>query len=101
MFQRNGKPYPVSNGDNILVEIVHQGIKVATTMEYGGPDPTSANIAKVSFTIYKSGEYLISILIGGRHIKGSPFKKNFEAGKFFVACVAIPVNCVLTSEAYL
>ncbi|XP_064603718.1 apoptosis-resistant E3 ubiquitin protein ligase 1-like [Liolophura sinensis] len=80
VFQRNGKPYPVSNGDNILVEIVHQGIKVATTMEYGGPDPNSANIAKVSFTIYKSGEYLISILIGGRHIKGSPFKKNFEAG---------------------
>ncbi|XP_071079014.1 apoptosis-resistant E3 ubiquitin protein ligase 1-like [Haliotis cracherodii] len=79
-FQKNGKPYPVSNADGILVEIMHAGVKVATSMDYGSVEPTNANLAKVSFTVHKSGEYKISVMIGAKHIKGSPFTKIFEAG---------------------
>ncbi|XP_041353724.1 apoptosis-resistant E3 ubiquitin protein ligase 1-like isoform X2 [Gigantopelta aegis] len=79
-YQKNWKPYPISNADSVLVEIMHQGVKVATTMEYGSVEPTNANLARVSFTVHKSGEYKISVMIGARHIKGSPFSKFFEPG---------------------
>lgn len=79
-FQKNKTPYPISNTDNVLVEIMHQNAKVATTMECGGSDPKDVNMARVSFTVHKSGEYVISVMVGGRHIKGSPFSKSFEPG---------------------
>ena len=79
-FQKNGTPYPVSKSDNVLVEIVHQNAKVATTMEFGSDEPSDVNLARVAFTVHRSGEYVISVMIGGRHIKGSPFSKTFEPG---------------------
>ncbi|XP_076442500.1 apoptosis-resistant E3 ubiquitin protein ligase 1-like isoform X1 [Babylonia areolata] len=79
-FQKNGSPYPISKADNVLVEIVHQNAKVATTMEFGSDLPSDVNLARVSFTVHKSGDYVISVMIGGRHIKGSPFSKTFEPG---------------------
>ncbi|XP_070180625.1 apoptosis-resistant E3 ubiquitin protein ligase 1-like [Littorina saxatilis] len=79
-FQKNGTPYPISKEDNVLVEIVHQNAKVATTTEFGSDQPSDLNLARVSFTVHKSGEYVISVMIGGRHIKGSPFAKTFEPG---------------------
>ncbi|KAL5008817.1 hypothetical protein ScPMuIL_014398 [Solemya velum] len=79
-FQKNGKPYPVSNADNLLVEILHHGVKVAAVMEVGGTEANTVNVARVSFTVHRAGEYQISVMIGGRHIKGSPFKKQFDAG---------------------
>ncbi|ESO94312.1 hypothetical protein LOTGIDRAFT_215855 [Lottia gigantea] len=79
-FQKNGKEYPVSTCDNVLVEIMHQGIKVGHNMEFGFKEPDLSNMAKVSFTVHKSGTYTISVMIGARHIKGSPFNKVFEPG---------------------
>lgn len=79
-FQKNGTPYPISTADNVLVEILHQNAKVATTIDLGSEEPCNANVARVSFTVHKSGEYSISVMIDGHHIKGSPFKKTFEPG---------------------
>ncbi|KAK6183620.1 hypothetical protein SNE40_011062 [Patella caerulea] len=79
-FLKNGKIYPVTSHDNILVEIMHQGVKVAHNLESGFKEADSSNMAKVSFTVHKSGTYNISVMIGARHIKGSPFNKVFEAG---------------------
>ena len=80
-FQKNGTPYPISDADNILVEIVHQNAKVATTTEFGGAQEAgNINIATVSFTVHRAGDYVISIMMGGRHIKGSPFTKTFDPG---------------------
>lgn len=71
----------MSNADNLLVEILHNGVKVAAVMEVGGTEPNTVNVARVSFTVHRAGEYQISVMIGGRHIKGSPFKKHFDAGE--------------------
>ncbi|CAI9739768.1 apoptosis-resistant E3 ubiquitin protein ligase 1-like [Octopus vulgaris] len=79
-YQKNGKPYPVSNYDNIVVEILHLGAKVTTTIDFGSEEPEKSNEARVSFTVHRSGEYLISVLVGFMHIKGSPFKKSFQPG---------------------
>ena len=88
-FQKNGTPYPISKSDNVLVEIVHQNAKVATTTEFGSDEPSDANLARVSFAVHRSGEYVISVMIGGRHIKGSPFSKTFEPGDFCLFGVAL------------
>ncbi|XP_052269096.1 apoptosis-resistant E3 ubiquitin protein ligase 1-like isoform X1 [Dreissena polymorpha] len=79
-FHKSTAPYPVSNKDNITVEISHAGSEVTKTMTLGGVNQEDANLLKVSFTVHKSGEYTICVMIGGRHIKGSPFTKKFEAG---------------------
>ncbi|XP_035826963.1 apoptosis-resistant E3 ubiquitin protein ligase 1 isoform X2 [Aplysia californica] len=79
-FQKNGTPYPVSDGDGVLIEIVHEGVKVAQTLEFSGDEPADMNLVRCSFTVHKSGEYKISVMVGGRHIKDSPFIKCFEAG---------------------
>lgn len=81
-FHKNGKPYPVSNKDNITVEISHGGSEVTKTMTLGGMKPEEVNLAQVSFTVHKSGDYTVCIMFSSRHIKGSPFTKKFEAGKF-------------------
>ena len=70
----------MSNKDDITVEITHNGSLVAKTMVLGSVDPNNANVATVSFTVHKSGDYLISIMFSARNIKGSPFTKKFEAG---------------------
>ncbi|GAB1610051.1 apoptosis-resistant E3 ubiquitin protein ligase 1-like [Argonauta hians] len=79
-YQKNGKPYPVSNYDNIVVEIFHLGARVATTIDFGSQEPDKSHEVKVSFTVHRSGEYLISILVSTIHIKGSPFRKSFQSG---------------------
>ena len=83
-YQRNGRPYPISNGDNLLVEIMHGTNKVALTAQHGGPDAGDMNSTKVAFTVHKSGEYKISVMVGARHIRGSPFIKKFKPGKLWV-----------------
>ncbi|XP_053395047.1 apoptosis-resistant E3 ubiquitin protein ligase 1-like [Mercenaria mercenaria] len=79
-FHKNGKPYPVSNKDNVTVEISHAGSEVTKTMTLGGSKPEEVNLAQVSFTVHKSGDYTVCIMFSSRHIKGSPFTKKFEAG---------------------
>ena len=54
-------------------------------MVLGGENPDDANLAKVSFTVHKSGDYHICIMFSARHVKGSPFVKKFEAGKTFLS----------------
>ncbi|GAB6024585.1 hypothetical protein CHUAL_009733 [Chamberlinius hualienensis] len=79
-YQRNGRPYPICNKDNILVEVSHNNLKVASSVEVGSPDPSLANTVLVKFTVRRAGQYLISAMIGNTHIKGSPFIKHFIPG---------------------
>ncbi|CAL1527790.1 unnamed protein product, partial [Lymnaea stagnalis] len=79
-FQKNGIPYPVSDGDGILIEILHESVKVARTLEFAGDNPADINLVRCSFTVHKSGTYKISIMVGGRHIRDSPFVKSFDPG---------------------
>lgn len=71
----------MSNKDNVTVEISHGGSEVTKTMTLGGINPEDANLAQVSFTVHKSGDYNIAIMFSSRHVKGSPFTKKFEAGR--------------------
>lgn len=70
------------DADRILIEITHEGVMVARTLEFASEDPQEANLVKCSFTVHKSGIYTISIMVGGRHIKDSPFTKVFLPGEF-------------------
>ena len=51
--------------------------KFPATVELGNPQPHTAT---VSFTVHKSGDYRISVLMGAKHIAGSPFHKRFKPG---------------------
>ncbi|KAJ8308581.1 hypothetical protein KUTeg_013455 [Tegillarca granosa] len=79
LFRKNGKPFAALDANSIFVEIFHKGTKVAYTKQLEKNDPDS-NTIKVSFTVHKAGEYRITIMVSGRHIKDSPFIKRFEAG---------------------
>ena len=46
-FQRNGRPYPISNHDNLLVEIMLGSAKVPPTIQLGGVEDSSSNVAQV------------------------------------------------------
>ena len=96
-FHKNGKPYPVSNTDNIVVEITHNGSAVTKTMSLGGVGEDDINIARVAFTVHKSGEYHIRVMFSARHIKGSPFTKTFEAGEFVSNLRLFLCPCIDTS----
>ncbi|XP_063585141.1 apoptosis-resistant E3 ubiquitin protein ligase 1-like isoform X2 [Penaeus indicus] len=79
-FQRNGRPYPISDADGVLVEIT-QGIhKVGVVTELGGTGDAQINTARCKFTARQAGQYKISILLANQHIRGSPFVKNFLPG---------------------
>ena len=43
-------------------------------------DKDNSNAVSISFTVHKSGTYKIHVMVNGKHIKGSPFIKAFEAG---------------------
>lgn len=51
--------------------------KVAVVTEFGGKDPADANLVVVKFSVRKSGQYGIHIMVENSHVKGSPFTKNF------------------------
>jgi hypothetical protein len=88
----------VSDADNVLVEIVHQNAKVAMTTEFGSANrPENMNLARVSFTVHKAGEYVISVMMGGRHIKGSPFSKTFEPG--IGRLTSLPVKLIIDDDS--
>lgn len=61
-------------------------------MTLGGINPEDANLAQVSFTVHKSGDYNIAIMFSSRHVKGSPFTKKFEAGRILFAVVFVGFN---------
>ena len=79
-YQRNGRPYPISNHDSLLVEIMHGASKIPPTVQLGGADPAEANTARVAFTVHRAGDYRVAIMIGAKHIRGSPFVKKFQSG---------------------
>ncbi|XP_045619348.1 apoptosis-resistant E3 ubiquitin protein ligase 1 isoform X1 [Procambarus clarkii] len=79
-YQRNGRPYPISDADGVLVEIT-QGIhKVGVVTELGGTGEAEINTARCKFSARQAGQYKISILLANQHIRGSPFVKNFLPG---------------------
>lgn len=79
-YQRNGRPYPISDHDGVLVEIMHGSAKIPPTIQLSGTDPADVNTAKVVFTVHRAGEYKISIMVGAKHVKGSPYIKRFLSG---------------------
>ncbi|XP_014682029.1 PREDICTED: apoptosis-resistant E3 ubiquitin protein ligase 1-like [Priapulus caudatus] len=79
-FQRNSRPYPISDCDGVLVEIMMADYKVATSTEFGALNPSDVNTATVTFTVRKAGEYKIAIMVGAHHVRGSPFLKRFHSG---------------------
>ncbi|XP_033735725.1 apoptosis-resistant E3 ubiquitin protein ligase 1-like [Pecten maximus] len=81
LFRKNGNPYVIVNEDtsNIIVEILHRGVKVACTKQQDKEGGRS-NVVRVSFTVHRSGPYKISIMVSGKHIKDSPFTREFDAG---------------------
>ena len=74
----------MSNHDNISVEILHKDIKIPPTVMIGRQDSQSDyNRVDVNFTVHRSGIYSISVLLDGKHIQDSPFRKQFESGTVY------------------
>lgn len=80
-FQRNGQPYPICDTDQLTVNISHGTRKVTAVIELGSGDPAKANTARVKFTVRTAGAYIISVMIGGLGVAGSPFRRWFVAGR--------------------
>ncbi|KAH9426645.1 Apoptosis-resistant E3 ubiquitin protein ligase 1 [Dermatophagoides pteronyssinus] len=74
-YQRNHKPYPITADDRLSVHITNGLQVVPCSIEFGDLNPSLANIARVSFSPKKSGNYTINILVGNTftHLRGSPF----------------------------
>lgn len=63
---------------NVVIQLKNE--QVACTKQIDAED-ADQNAIKTSFTVHKSGSYKISIMVSGRHVKGSPFTKTFEPGE--------------------
>ena len=64
--------FVINNSDKITVNVLFD-----KTMEHVFVKPVeevSGGIYKASFTANKCGYYMISIIVDGHHIPGSPFK---------------------------
>jgi len=75
-----GKPYPVSDADEIEITIKQGDNLIAAAVEVGGSSAEEEHNVRVSFTVRKAGQYHIHILTGSIPIRGSPFIKNFIPG---------------------
>jgi hypothetical protein len=51
--------------------------KLAVVTEFGGKDGLDANLVIVKFSVRKSGQYAIHVMVENNHVKGSPFTKTF------------------------
>ncbi|KAK4320602.1 hypothetical protein Pmani_008539 [Petrolisthes manimaculis] len=79
-YQRNGRPYPISDADGVLVEITQAIHKVGVVTELGGTGEGEVNTARYKFTARQAGQYKICVMLANQHIRGSPFHKNFLPG---------------------
>ncbi|CAH3147874.1 unnamed protein product [Porites lobata] len=86
-YRMNFTPYPISEADYVLVEIMHDNTFIVSSREYGGQKWGDSNMMKISFTVREAGTYKISVLARGTPIKGSPFTKTFLPGN------VDPVKC--------
>lgn len=80
LYRKNGKPYVTTSTNSVNVVIQLKNEQVACTKQIDAED-ADQNAIKTSFTVHKSGSYKISIMVSGRHVKGSPFTKTFEPGE--------------------
>lgn len=78
-YQRNGQAYAISKRDKILIEITRDGTQIPPVVEVGGKQ-AEYNVISVVFTVHRSGDYRVVIMIGANHIRGSPFIKTFLPG---------------------
>ncbi|XP_066279414.1 apoptosis-resistant E3 ubiquitin protein ligase 1-like isoform X2 [Branchiostoma lanceolatum] len=80
-YQRNGMVYPISDHENVLVEILQGSTQVSAYVEVGSTESSKAHTAHVTFTVRRAGTYRIVLMLGaGIHIAGSPFNKDFVPG---------------------
>ncbi|KAI8484372.1 Apoptosis-resistant E3 ubiquitin protein ligase 1 [Branchiostoma belcheri] len=80
-YQRNGMAYPISDHENVLVEILQGSAQVSAYVEVGSTESLKAHTARVTFTVRRAGTYRIAVMLGaGIHISGSPFRKDFVPG---------------------
>ena len=70
--------------DKLLVEVMQGTTQVPPTVQLGGHDPADMCTAKVTFTVHRAGEYRIAVMVGAKHIRGSPFTKSFQAGQSLI-----------------
>ncbi|XP_071161964.1 apoptosis-resistant E3 ubiquitin protein ligase 1-like isoform X1 [Mytilus edulis] len=77
LSQKNGKSYKINDVSNVNIEILHKGEKMSCTKNIVKDNASSVS---VSFTVHKAGPYKIHVMVHGKHIKGSPFIKVFDAG---------------------
>ena len=80
-MRKNGTPFVVKDTSGIHVNIHLNGTKVECTKHL--EKDKNCNVVCVSFTVHKSGVYTIVAMVSGKHILGSPFSKEFEAGLSF------------------
>lgn len=80
LYRKNGKPYVTTSTNSVNVVIQLKNEQVACTKQLDSED-AEQNAIKTSFTVHKSGAYKISVMVSGRHVKGSPFTKTFEPGE--------------------
>ncbi|KAK2161321.1 hypothetical protein NP493_1590g00048 [Ridgeia piscesae] len=78
-YQKNGRAYAISKRDKIIIEITREGTQIPLVVEVGGRQ-AEHNLISVVFTVHRSGDYRIVIMIGTHHIRGSPFIKSFLPG---------------------
>lgn len=79
-FQRNGRPYPVSDADNVLVEVTQGLHKVSLVTEVGGCSDKELHTVRCQFSARQAGEYSIAAMVAQTHVNGSPFLKKFSPG---------------------
>ena len=77
-FQCGGRPYPISDADQIQVDVRHGVNKVAAALQIGSSD--EAHSMTASFTVRKAGQHYIYLHIDHKSIRSSPFIKNFTPG---------------------
>ena len=80
-FQRwSRRPYPVSDGDSIRINIRQGTNIIAAAVQIGSSVTAEANVVKATFTVRRAGQYHIDINLGSIPIRGSPFVKYFRPG---------------------
>ncbi|XP_013414095.1 apoptosis-resistant E3 ubiquitin protein ligase 1 [Lingula anatina] len=93
-FFYGGRVYPVSDADNLSIEIEHQSDThfppVTCAVELGHPE---VHIASVSFTVRRAGTYYIHVKRDEVPIKGSPFEKFFQSGPMNPSKTRVVTNC--------
>ena len=74
-YRRNRLRYAIKEDDPVKIEITYKHTLISYSREQSG-----TNVLKITFTAQEAGPYNIAVMIMGKNIRGSPFKKTFLPG---------------------